>query len=394
MSFLADKGFVLFNPKLLCDYYLINNIENLLWFGIFLDLNGKLVNLKDGNDEYRRIYADMYERYAGNLRLYMENLPGYAIPKQPHRPTHMQEADWVEALAKPDPPDYDAFAKDLEQGDKKKGAQSAEKVREKVLEQHGYITMQLVRATGNLTFNYGHIYNDEIGEINYRDILLNRRLLLVMLPALERAKASMEQLGKMAVASIKGMLATMLDTPLEGSRRENVEGRPSNAPIPAQIICDEYGYYVVPGFSVAPAQARSYGVSMTFGAQDYPSLVRANKEEGEATWENTNLRHCGRMTGGRGKATRSSASPAPAAIRSSAPRRRWSTARGASTSSACRTRPRLRRCIASVRMTWRSSRTASSISSWAARRTEAAAPARPAAPAWSAIWRSTPATSR
>ena len=108
----------------------------------------------------------------------------------------------------------------------------------------------------------------------------------------------MEQLGKMAVASIKGVLATLLDTPLEGDRRTIIEGRPSNAPVPYGIICDEYGYYVVPGFAVAPAQARSYGVSMTFGVQDYPSLTRANKEEGEATWENTNLRHCGRMTGG------------------------------------------------------------------------------------------------
>lgn len=298
LSFLADKGFVLFNPKLLCDFYLINNIENLLWFGILIDLNGKVVNLKEGSDDYRRIYNDLYEKYSGNLRLYMENLPGYAIPKQPHRPTHMEASDWAEVLAKPDPPPSDELAKEGEQADKKKSAQSAEKAREKVLEQHGYITMQLVRATGNLTFNYGHIYNDEIGEINYRDILLNRRVLLVMLPALERSKASMEQLGKMAVASIKGVLATLLDTPLEGSRREIIEGRPSNAPIPYEIICDEYGYYVVPGFAVAPAQARSYGVSMTFGAQDYPSLVRANKEEGEATWENTNLRHCGRMTGG------------------------------------------------------------------------------------------------
>ena len=296
LSFLADKGMVLFNPRLLCDFYLITNIENLLWFGIFIDLNGKIINLKEGPDDYKRIYNDLYEKYAGNLRLYMENLPGYAIPKGPHRPTHMEAGDWEAVMDKALPTDDDA--KDGDDAGKKRSAQSAEKAREKVLEQHGYITMQLVRATGNLTFNYGHIYNDEIGEINFRDVLLNRRILLVMLPALERSKASMEQLGKMAVASIKGVLATLLDTPLEGSRREIVEGRPSNAPVPYGIICDEYGYYVVPGFAVAPAQARSYGVSMTFGVQDYSSLVKGNKEEGEATWENTNLRHCGRVTGG------------------------------------------------------------------------------------------------
>ena len=292
LSFLADRGFVLFNPKLLCDFYLIENIENLLWFGIFIDLNGKMINLKQGGDDYRRIYNTMSEKYCGNLRLYMQNIPAYSIPKEPHRPVQMDEALWNVFMNRPNPPQEEENDKD------KKKAQSAEKAREEVLRQHGFITMQLVRATGNLTFNYGHIYNDEIGEINYRDVLLNRRVLMVLLPALERSKPTMEQLGKLALASIKGLLATLLDTPLEGCRREIIDARPSNAPVPFPIVLDEYGQIALPGFSVVPAQARSYGVSMTFGTQDYASLVRNNKEEGEATWENTNLRHCGRMTGG------------------------------------------------------------------------------------------------
>lgn len=299
LSYLADRGIVLFNPGLLCEYFLLENIENLLWFGILRDMNGNNVDLKHGTDDQRRIFNTLTEKYCGNLRVYVENLPGYSAvkPKKPHNPSYMSQEE------------FGAYMSDLQvrwkayvesagaEGDDKK-KQTAEQTRGKVLEQHGFITMQLVRATGNMTFNYGHIYNDEIGEINYRDMLLNRRIQLVMLPALERSKQTMEQLGKMAVSSIKGVLATLLDTPLEGRRREIIDGRPSNAEIAMSVTLDEYGYYVVPGFAAAPAQARSYGVSITFGTQTYTDLLKGNKEEGEATWENTNLRECGRMTGG------------------------------------------------------------------------------------------------
>lgn len=297
LSFLANRGLLLFNSKLLSDFYILSNIENLVWFGIFRDQNGKIVDLRNGSDEYRRLYNELVEKYCGALQLYLNNLPGYEIPERPHRPSKMDTATYEEFQRQ-----FTALERDRdrttpeENGRRRPGSEQS---RAKVLEQHGFITMQLVRATGNLTFNYGHIYSDEIGEINYRDVLLNRRVLLVLLPALERSKASMEQLGKMAVSAIKGVLATLLDTPLEGSYRKIIEGRPSNAKIPYSIICDEYGYYVVPGFAVAPAQARSYGVSLTFGTQDLPSLSKADKAEGEATWENTNLRHLGRMTGGK-----------------------------------------------------------------------------------------------
>lgn len=282
LSYLADKGLLLFNAKLLCDFFLMDNIENLIWFGIFRDQNGQTINLKDGDQNYRIIYQTLWEKYLPSLQNYLKTLPAYEQPKTPHKIVEMTKAE------------YDRILSNLPKNDNEPN----DKGRSKVLEQHGYITMQLVRAAGNLTFNYGHIYNDQIGEINYRDILLNRRLLLVLLPALERSAQNMEQLGKMAVSSIKGVLATMLDTPLEGSYRKIIEGRPSNAKMPFFITCDEYGYYAVKGFAVAPAQGRSYGVSLTFGTQDIASLSKGDKAEGEATWENTNLRLLGRMNGG------------------------------------------------------------------------------------------------
>lgn len=293
LSFLADKGYVLFNPQLLINYFQLPNIENLLWFGIFTDLNGNIVSLKNGSEAEQSIYQELYNRYCGNIRLYVMELPSYGMCK-PTKPLH------VESMSRET---YEMLSRVAEQqavesgppAGQKQQPQNGDQARQEVLKQHGFITMQLVRATGNLTFNYGHIYNDEIGEISFRDALLNRRILLALIPGLERSDATMAQLGKMAVASIKSVMGTLLDTPFEGTRRKVIEGLASNAPTPYIIMLDEYGYYVVKGFAVVPAQARSFGVSITFGSQAFTDLLKGSKEEGEATWANTNLKHAGRL---------------------------------------------------------------------------------------------------
>ncbi|MBZ6078946.1 TraG/TraD/VirD4 family protein [Microvirga puerhi] len=349
LTFLAERGYVLFSPKLLCDFYLLENIENFVHFGIFVDASGEIVNLKrHPNPVKRRDWDLLRERYLQPLLLYLDNLPGYAAatPAQPHPvrqftvedmrraeteywKSAQTELEQIERLRRAlqagnrTPSELEEIRQEILHLEETAEERFSEKInaslvtqklnelnapkeqkapgggaRDKVLEQHGYITMQLVRATGNLTFSYGHIYNVEVGEINFRDIALNRRILYVTLPALERSKQSMEQLGKMAVTGIKALMGEMLNVPFEGVVRETIDARASNAEIPLPVILDEYGYYVVEGFAVAPAQARSYGFSMTFGVQDYSSLIKANQAEGEATFENTNLRHIGRTTGG------------------------------------------------------------------------------------------------
>ncbi|MGF6227521.1 ABC-type lipopolysaccharide export system ATPase subunit [Inquilinus ginsengisoli] len=97
----------------------------------------------------------------------------------------------------------------------------------------------MVPAIGTLTFGYREIYNDEIGEVDFRDVILNRRLLLVLLPSLERSEKGSEMLGRLSVAAIKGALAQFLDTPMEGSRRQIIEAAAGNARTPFFIILDE-----------------------------------------------------------------------------------------------------------------------------------------------------------
>ena len=56
-----------------------------------------------------------------------------------------------------------------------------------VYEQHGYITMPLTRTFTSLADSYGHIMRTKLAEVDMKDVVLNRRVLVVLLPALEKS---------------------------------------------------------------------------------------------------------------------------------------------------------------------------------------------------------------
>ena len=236
LVYMRDKGYINLSPEEYLSYFELNVIEELVW-----EHNGK--------------YGDLFDTIVAPLRSYLVTLPGYQKAK-------------------------------------------AKKQETKTLEQHGFIVMQLTRTFNDLTFNYGHIFKTKRGDVDFFDVVVNRRLLTALLPALERAPDSMRMLGKLIVGSIKQMMAGCLGNRVEGQVREIIDSRPTNAPVPFYCILDEYGYYAVIGFAVAPAQARSLGFSVTFAAQDFSSLKKSSAEEADATWENTNIRAVGRLTSG------------------------------------------------------------------------------------------------
>lgn len=169
----------------------------------------------------------------------------------------------------------------------KKGKQVSQ-----VLEQHGFITMQLVKVFSSLADTYGHIIRVNLAEVDFKDVVLNRRILVVLLPALEKSPDELANLGKIIVASLKAMMAAGLGTEVEGDYRDVIERKPTNAPTPFVAVLDEYGYYAVPGFAVVPAQARSLGFSAIFAGQDLPAFQKASKEEAASIGANTNIKIC------------------------------------------------------------------------------------------------------
>ncbi len=172
----------------------------------------------------------------------------------------------------------------------KKGNQAGE-----VREQHGFITMQLTRVFGSLADTYGHIVRTNLAEVDLKDVVLNRRVLVVLLPALEKSPEELSNLGKIIIASLKSMMAAGLGDAVEGDYRDVILRKPTTSPTPYVCIMDEYGYYAVPGFAVVPAQARSLGFSAIFAGQDLPAFQKASKEEAASIGANTNVKICMKM---------------------------------------------------------------------------------------------------
>ena len=159
--------------------------------------------------------------------------------------------------------------------------------------QHGYITMQLVRAFTSLADTYGHIVRVPLGEVYFPDVVKQRRILIAMLPSLEKTPSETANIGKIIVTALRNIMAEGLGSTLEGNRDDldNDAGRALLAPY--VVILDEYGYYAVKGFAVAFAQARSLGFVCVVGGQDLASFQKESKEEAVSICGNTRLKAFG-----------------------------------------------------------------------------------------------------
>ncbi len=152
--------------------------------------------------------------------------------------------------------------------------------------------MQLVRVFTSLADTYGHIMRTNLAEVDLRDVVLNRRILCVLLPALEKSLDELSNLGKVIVSTLKAMITSGLGEHVEGEYSDLVDAKPTNSKTPFLCVLDEYGYYAVEGFAIVPAQARSLGFSIIFAGQDLPAFQKASKEEAASIGANTNIKVC------------------------------------------------------------------------------------------------------
>ncbi len=238
LVYMRDQGKILLDANSIRNYFELTRLEAIVVDKMFPRDNQEPVSL-----------AETPDLILEPLKNYIKNLPGYDISK--------------------------------------KGKQSSQ-----VLEQHGFITMQLTKTFGSLADTYGHIIRTNLAEVDLKDVVLNRRILVVLLPALEKSPDELANLGKIVIASLRAMMAAGLGDSVEGTYREMITRKPTNSPTPYMCILDEYGYYAVKGFAVVPAQARSLGFSVIFAGQDLPAFQKASKEEAASIGANTNIKIC------------------------------------------------------------------------------------------------------
>jgi intracellular multiplication protein IcmO len=165
-----------------------------------------------------------------------------------------------------------------------------------VRQQHGYLTMQFTRSLQSLGDDYGYIFDTAAADVDMVDIVLNRRILIVLIPALEKSSDETANLGKIVAATIKGMMGSTLGATVEGESSSVIENKPTHSATPFMTIFDEVGYYVSDGMAVMAAQARSLGFSLVFSAQDLPALQKRVKEESRSITGNCNIKIFGKLS--------------------------------------------------------------------------------------------------
>jgi intracellular multiplication protein IcmO len=162
-------------------------------------------------------------------------------------------------------------------------------------QQHGYLTMQFTRSLQSLADEYGHVFRTQLADIDMLDVVLNRRIMLVLIPALEKSGDEAANLGKIVAANIKGMMGATLGSSVEGDWESVIENKATRSASPFMTIFDEVGYYTASGMAVMAAQARSLGFCLIFAAQDLPALEKRVKEEARSITANCNIKIFGKL---------------------------------------------------------------------------------------------------
>lgn len=162
-------------------------------------------------------------------------------------------------------------------------------------QQHGYLAMQFTRSLQSLGDDYGYIFDTQAADVDMVDVVLNRRILVVLVPALEKSGDEVANLGKIVAASIKGMMGSTLGSTVEGSSATVIENKPTHSSTPFMTVFDEVGYYVAEGMAVMAAQARSLGFSLVFAGQDLPAMKKRVREEANSITANCNIKLFGKL---------------------------------------------------------------------------------------------------
>ncbi|MEW5424613.1 TraM recognition domain-containing protein [Amorphus sp. 3PC139-8] len=159
----------------------------------------------------------------------------------------------------------------------------------KTIEQYGYLSMQLTKPLGTLADDFAHVFRTALGEVDMEDVVQNRRILVVLLPALEKAPEEMKNLGRVIVSLFRIMMGKAAGGTVVGTREQVIESRPTVARMPFILVLDEAGYYLTKGVDTMFAQGRSLGFQQVVGLQDVTALKESAPHLLDTVTANTNL---------------------------------------------------------------------------------------------------------
>ena len=121
---------------------------------------------------------------------------------------------------------------------------------------------------------------------------MQRRILVVLLPSLEKAPAELASLGKISLSAIRNACAVGLGAQIEGDAADTLEALPTDAIGIGPYLCivDEYAAIVTPGFEVVLTQGRGLGIAAIVASQDYAGIFKADEKGAQQMVANTSIK--------------------------------------------------------------------------------------------------------
>jgi intracellular multiplication protein IcmO len=121
---------------------------------------------------------------------------------------------------------------------------------------------------------------------------MQRRILVVLLPSLEKAPAELAGLGKISLSAIRNACSVGLGSQIEGDAADVLESLPTDAVGIGPYLCivDEYAAIVTPGFEVVLTQGRGLGIAAVVASQDYAGILEADKQGAQQMVANTSIK--------------------------------------------------------------------------------------------------------
>ena len=160
-------------------------------------------------------------------------------------------------------------------------------------EQWQFITMQFTSTFNMLATEYSHITVSQCPDIVMTDIVLRRRILLILLPTLSKSSTQVRNLGKIIIAMTRNVSSKALGTSIEGTKLGVVDSKPTNAVSSYAFMFDEWGAYAGKGAETLPQQVRSLNIVCVFAGQNFGSFEAEGLTESASTiWSNCTIKAC------------------------------------------------------------------------------------------------------
>nr|WP_318287315.1 F-type conjugative transfer protein TrbC [Pseudomonas cichorii] len=149
------------------------------------------------------------------------------------------------------------------------------------LNQHGYLIQQFSRMLSLFNDMYGHVFAQDAGDIDLKDVIHNDRILAVLIPALELSSSEGATLGRLYTSQTAMILSQDLGEKLEGKPEDILVVRKYKDRFPFLWIKDEIGAIYTEKVGELATQIRSLGYCLLLAGQD---LQRLKSAVGDKIW--------------------------------------------------------------------------------------------------------------